>query len=443
MNIDLTFPQIALIFTFWFLIGAALDFTKNAISILRNSTSSISKEVEKTSRSQREKLPLTREDKNRVVTKFIQDIADAIGKIKGSLISWSNNFIEQVVEKDSSERDPVPDHIPADEANNEEVSIFNSKPGNRYAGQKIIGALLELVILLAFLWADAAQGAQTLSVLFPTASIPQFLNNIIVPLIVASAGTAFVLGTFIGDVLHLTHLGVWGNLKGNPKKVFLFIIITILIVTITLSASIALYRADILGAVETQRFKMISVYSQSLVIIPMLITTALLLHGVFGLFVVLSIAIRLVAIPFAISEFFVDLLGTTVDFGAVSIDFVFSRIIWLVLATLELIFSLLEKLLSGSFLILVNFINIIFYIPYLIINVSLEKISGKRIKDYFLEMDEIKEEHFDKEVILTHPAGFASATPPDGLKTPMPLYEIETSIPSPIVQEEDGQGSLG
>ena len=58
-------------------------------------------------------------------------------------------------------------------------------------------------------------------------------------------------------------------------------------------------------------------------------------------------------------------------------------------------------------------------------------------------MDEIKEEHFDKEVILTHPVGFASVTPPDGLKIPMPLYEIETSIPSPIVQEEDGQGSLG
>src|SRR5690606_17109730 len=156
---------------------------------------------------------------------------------------------------------------------------FNKAPENKYAGQQVIGALIGFLALLAFLYADAAQGAQTFKLMFSEGNIPPFLNDIILPLIMASAGSALILGVFIGDILGMTHLGLFNK---NAPKPFIWVIIVNLVVSLLLSTFIALTRMQLLGT-DSEVVQMIVNIGQSIVILPMLVTTFLLFRGISGI----------------------------------------------------------------------------------------------------------------------------------------------------------------
>lgn len=405
MDTQLTTPQIIGIVIAWFVLGAAFDFFKIVLTFGGKYISFVPKVIKDTSRTTKKKFSGTRNAKVQVVNDFVKTLKESFEGIKNSLLAWSMNFLRQVVKKeDEGEGDGNDDKNKVDEINGkqldkqvEEFSVFENRPENKYAGQKVVGALIEFIALIAFLYADASQAAQTYSVLFPTATIPDWLNGIVVPLIVASAGTAFILGIFIGDALHLTHFGNWGSLKGTSRKVFFAVTISNLLVTILLSALVALDRSDILG-VKNESVRTIAIYAQSFVIVPMLITTALLLRGAFGIFVLLAIFLWLLAIPFAIFEFFINILGKLIDLGIVSIDFVFSKLLWLTLAAFELVFTILEKTVQGGFLVLIALATMVFYIPYLIINLSVAKLSGgKRLNSFFDDLDKVNLQMLDEE----------------------------------------------
>lgn len=395
MDIQLTTPQIIGLVIAWFVFGAAFDFFRILLTFGGKYVSFVPKIIKDSSKSTKKNLSGTRNAKIEVVTDFVSTLETAFGDMKKSLLAWSMNFLRQVVKREEDEGDIDTEknidkisETKSDEKG-EEFSVFDNRPENKYAGQKVVGALIEFVALLAFLYADASQAAQTYSVLFPTATIPDWLNAIVVPLIVASAGTAFILGIFIGDALHLTHFGNWGSLKGTSRKVFFAVTISNLLITILLSALVALDRSDILG-VKNESIRTVAIYAQSFVIVPMLITTALLLRGAFGIFVLLAILLWLFAIPFAIFEFFIKILGKFIELGIVSVDFVFSKLLWLTLAAFELIFTILEKTVQGSFLVLIAITTMVFYIPYLVINLPIEKFSGgKRIKDFIDVLDKV------------------------------------------------------
>lgn len=393
MNYQLSPSQIVTILILWFIVGAALDFFKMVLVLGGKYLSFVPKIMKDSSQSTKHNFEGDRNIKAQIVTEFTEAVANSFQGIKNSLLSWSMNFLRQVVKKDDVEgaENLGSKHadVPEKSLSSEVFSVFDNRPENKYAGQKIVGALIEFIALLAFLYADASQAAQTYSVIFSTAKIPAFLNSIVVPLIIASAGTAFILGIFIGDTLRLTHFGNWGDLKGLSRNIFLGVAIGNLLLTIVLSAMIALYRSDVLTQ-QSEAIKTAAVYAQSLVIVPMLITTTLLLRGAFGIFVILSILLWMLALPFAIIEFFLILLGKLIGLGVISLDFVFSKVALLVLNVSELIFNVLEKSIQGSFLVLISLITVVFYIPYLLINIPIEKITkGRRIRSFFDELNNL------------------------------------------------------
>lgn len=396
MDTQLTTPQIIGLVIAWFVFGAAFDFFKILLTFGGKYISFVPQKIKASSKAGRKYFGGAKNAKVQVVSDFVDTLETALRDIKNSLLAWSMNFLRQVVKREDEGGDDAEEKVneitasqPDEQKKDEELSVFNNKPENKHAGQKVVGALIEFIALLAFLYADASQAAQTYSVLFPTATIPDWLNGIVVPLIVASAGTAFILGIFIGDALHLTHFGNWGNLKGTSRKVFFAVTISNLLVTILLSALVALDRSDILG-VKNETVRTIAIYAQSFVIVPMLITTALLLRGAFGIFVLLAILLWLLAIPFAVFEFFIRILGKLLDLGIVSVEFVFSKLLWLTLGAFELVFTIIEKTVQGSFLILIAITTMVFYIPYLVINLPIEKLSGgKRIKDFISILDQV------------------------------------------------------
>ena len=324
--------------------------------------------------------------------KVIKDIAKVFGEIKCSLLAWATNFLRQVIEPENyPDNNAISSTIiqPTDKkqdhtsylvtCDNGVTSIFNGQPENRYAGQQIIGALVGFLALLAFLYADAAQGAQTFALLFE-GNIPPFLNSIIIPLITASAGSALILGLFIGDILGLTHLGLF---KKETPIVFRWVIFVNLVVSLLISTTIAFARMRLLDANGEGVPTFVNI-AQSIVILPMLVTTFLLFRGISGVYVVLSFILSLFAIPFGIVEFFIRILADLFRVGIIGGTYLITRIIWLTLGSLEIVLSLLELAIKGSFAVLTFFFAGVFFIPHLIFRIVLRVIKQEEFYAAFL-----------------------------------------------------------
>jgi len=324
--------------------------------------------------------------------KVIKDIAKVFGEIKCSLLAWATNFLRQVIEPENyPDNNAISSTIiqPTDKkqdhtsylvtCDNGVTSIFNGQPENRYAGQQIIGALVGFLALLAFLYADAAQGAQTFALLFE-GNIPPFLNSIIILLITASAGSALILGLFIGDILGLTHLGLF---KKETPIVFRWVIFENLVVSLLISTTIAFARMRLLDANGEGVPTFVNI-AQSIVILPMLVTTFLLFRGISGVYVVLSFILSLFAIPFGIVEFFIRILADLFRVGIIGGTYLITRIIWLTLGSLEIVLSLLELAIKGSFAVLTFFFAGVFFIPHLIFRIVLRVIKQEEFYAAFL-----------------------------------------------------------
>lgn len=167
------------------------------------------------------------------------------------------------------------------------------------SSQRVLGSLVELLLLFLFLYADLVQSANTLAYLFPT-PIPPFLTNLVIPLVISSAGTSMVLGVIMGDLLEITNLTSWADLR-EKRKPFLPIILFTLILSILFSVVLSLSRLDIVQIQNTSPIvSVITSLADGLYIIPTLITTSFLFNGVQGILVLLAFPIVLLRIPITI-----------------------------------------------------------------------------------------------------------------------------------------------
>ena len=183
----------------------------------------------------------------------------------------------------------------------------------------------------------------------------------------ASAGSAFILGIFMGDILGLTHLGLFNK---NAPKPFIWIISINLVISLALSTLIALSRMELLGT-DSESVQTVVNVAQSIVILPMLVTTFLLFRGISGAYVVLSILLSLIALPFGLFEFLTNVLIDLIRLGVIGGSFIITRIIWLTVGALELTFLLLELAIKGSFSVFTYLLVGAFFIPNLLFRVIL------------------------------------------------------------------------
>jgi len=390
MNIQLTPIQWFIVILLWISFGMVLDVLKLLVAAAGNTTSKAPENLKNLSHTGR--IEIITVNPLAIELKVIKDIAKVFGEIKCSLLAWATNFLRQVIEPENyPDNNAISSTIiqPTDKkqdhtsylvtCDNGVTSIFNGQPENRYAGQQIIGALVGFLALLAFLYADAAQGAQTFALLFE-GNIPPFLNSIIIPLITASAGSALILGLFIGDILGLTHLGLF---KKETPIVFRWVIFVNLVVSLLISTTIAFARMRLLDANGEGVPTFVNI-AQSIVILPMLVTTFLLFRGISGVYVVLSFILSLFAIPFGIVEFFIRILADLFRVGIIGGTYLITRIIWLTLGSLEIVLSLLELAIKGSFAVLTFFFAGVFFIPHLIFRIVLRVIKQEEFYAAFL-----------------------------------------------------------
>jgi hypothetical protein len=372
----------------WFFGGILLDVFKSVLAGFGNFLSGSVETLKDTSQTVRTNV--VKPGAGKIEVKVIKDISRVLGEVKCSMLSWSVNLLSQVVEleehktKDVASEHPSPAKkrqnisketylVPCE---NNVTSVFSKSPENKYAAQQIIGALIGSLALSLFVYADAAQGAQTYSLLFTSATVPPFLNDIILPLVTASVGSALILGLFIGDILGMTHLGLYeplkqkGDSRGTPQ-VFLWIICCDAAFSLLLSTLIALERKNLLDPSIVGVNSLVN-FAQSIVIFPMLLTTILLFRGLKGYYVVLSIILSLLAIPFGVFEFFIRILYDLVHYGIIAGDFIIRRIIWLASGAFELFFGLLGFVVMASFFMLMYSFIGVFFIPKLLISILLK-----------------------------------------------------------------------
>lgn len=159
--------------------------------------------------------------------------------------------------------------------------------------QRVVGSLIELFFLLLFIYTDLNQSANTLAFLIPI-SVPPFLTNLAIPLFISTAGT-FVLGLMMGDLLGLTNLTSWADLR-EKRQPFLTIIFVTIIINLILSALLAIRRLSVIQNISPSILAITSL-ADSLFIIPSLITTSLLFNGIQGLLVILAFPIFVLRLP--------------------------------------------------------------------------------------------------------------------------------------------------
>jgi hypothetical protein len=212
-------------------------------------------------------------------------------------------------------------------------------PDPTYRVWRVLGSFINVMALVMFLYADTAQAANNMVTLITTESIPGPLRNVMIPLLISSAGTTLILGMMLGDFMGVTHFDIWGEVKGKRRVFLVGVVILNLLMTISCAMLLSLNRFKMLtnGDAMTRlpdglsaSIHQLAALSQSLVIIPLLITTTMLFRGFVGVVALYAVVVRVVLLTFHLAGLCCDMIKIAVTFGVVSGD-VLIRIVTLIL----------------------------------------------------------------------------------------------------------------
>lgn len=240
--------------------------------------------------------------------------------------------------------------------------LHGLEPDKAKRGWRIVGSLISLLALVAFVYADMAQGANNLSAFVPDAAIPEWLQSLVMPLLMASAGTAAILGLIIGDCIGMTHFTPHG--ESRWRWGILGISVVNLIVSVTCSSLIALKRVEFFATLSPARadlWNTLASYAQSFLIAPLLLTTVLLFWSWTGVIVVYGAVVGVLSLFLALNGYLVDVLRKLVEWGAVGSEVVLGILLAIVrfaisslavsltvvFSAVRLFFQLLEALVSA------------------------------------------------------------------------------------------------
>lgn len=183
------------------------------------------------------------------------------------------------------------------------LSPFKQEGSTELNHQRVFGSIIEWLFYFLFIYADASFAVQNLAVFFPT-GLPILFENTTFPLVISSIGTTVILGIMIGDLSGLTSLTYWSNFQ-QKKKPYLPIMLITLVVNIILSLLIAIYQTNLIVLIpENLHSNAISFgfFGQSLIIAPMLVTTAFLFSAPLGFFTILAGIVSLLRIPITLTR---------------------------------------------------------------------------------------------------------------------------------------------
>jgi hypothetical protein len=312
---------------------------------------------------------------NRLLAGLFGSIAEGLGSaivaLRGAIAplqGYARGFwagvellLERIVAALSSATEALQRH--AEQALN--VLPASSRP----RGLQVFGYLLYLAAFAAFAFADVAQATNSRSVMYVSLEVPAFLQDLTIPLLIASGGTAIMLGTILGDFLAKTEIVPWLTLPRWARGITLALAMATFAFTLILMLLIALVRVPelvrgLLSPAVAQQLHVFAAFADSLVIIPLLITTLMLFWGMFGLVVVyfvvvgaFSLLLRLLTFLLGLLESAAPLLGSA---SAALVNIIFS-LLCVALSALAWLFRTICIVLDHCFDLLARALDLLVY----------------------------------------------------------------------------------
>lgn len=232
---------------------------------------------------------------------------------------------------------------------------------------RIVGSMVIFGMLPLFIYADIAQGLNSLSTLLPgQVEIPEFLQELPIPIAISSVGSMLVLGMIMGDLLNLTDFVPWANLKGKKRTLLFVVVLLTLVMALGFSVLLSLNRwphlYPPLPPVLAERLHSLASLSQSLVLIPLLITTLLLVRSFTGFFVIYLLAVTSLSLPIQLVRFLFKLLEKAIALGGLSSETVIRILFALVggvLTSLSWVFGVADALAGRLTLIIEGILGVV------------------------------------------------------------------------------------
>lgn len=292
---------------------------------------------------------------SRLFASFLKSVTDALGEAIPSLPIASRAIQDYVrrfwgaVESLLGRIEPAIASL-ADVLQVHSSHVLNLLPASpKPRGLQAFGYLLYLMAFLAFAFADVAQATNSRSVMYVGLAVPGFLQDLTIPLLIASGGTAIILGTIMGDLLAKTDLVPWSVLPRWARGLVGALAFSTFLFTLVLMVLIALVRVTeithiVLAESVAQQLRTLAAFADSLVIIPLLITTFLLFWGLFGLLVVYFVAVWMLVLALKLLGFVVSLLRSASTMLANGSAALVAMLFGLLQATLAVLKWMLEML---------------------------------------------------------------------------------------------------
>lgn len=250
---------------------------------------------------------------------------------------------------------------------------------------RVFGAVISMILLLLFVYADVVQGVNNLSMLYlnETTLLPGWIKNIVLSLIMSSVGTALTLSFIMADARGITHFLPWTGRswrRGEEKevsirKVVFRIALVTFVITVGLLALLASPRVIGTESAQFPEWVRVFVYrsaaiAQVLIVVPMLVTTALLFWGVVGVMIGYGGVVGLLRLFGVMIAWIFFLIEKTIEILEPSSK-IFSYFVLILVAT---VFAALG-LLVGTFLVFVEglthavtaVVQLVFY-PFIVLS---------------------------------------------------------------------------
>jgi len=184
---------------------------------------------------------------------------------------------------------------------------------------RIVGATAYMVAGVFFLYADFAQGANSAQGWDETIEVPIILQNLLMPILVASGGSAAMLGLIIGDFLGLSDFAPWNDLKGTKRTAIIRLTVACFVVAVLLSFIFGMTRFYL----STELSKSLDAYlrgaasfAQVAIFAPMLVTTFLIWwRGLAGFLLVWIVIVGSIWLSLAVLQFCLELLMKAMSLG--------------------------------------------------------------------------------------------------------------------------------
>lgn len=251
--------------------------------------------------------------------------------------------------------------------------VFGKKENER--SWRVGGALIQLIFLTLFIYADISQGYNSLtgSKVFQSLDIPPFFRSLAIPILVASVGSIAALALVLFDLLGMTHFVPWEWLwkewtvrygkdsMEKFRKALISIVITTMVMAPIFALMISTGRITSFVTVSPSMQAFIDLMvglSQWLIMLPMLITTVFLIWGVTSFLLVYALILNLLRVL----PWMITLLLRLLDIILNIIGFILGVIVAILAFVVEKAFSIISglvKLVRIFIEVIYNIINLI------------------------------------------------------------------------------------